>query len=39
MAEIIFKIYQALKKSEKIPSEKEISPSSWVMTERLKMFE
>jgi len=38
IAEIIFQIYQALKKSEKIQTEKEI-PSNWVMAERLKMFE
>jgi len=38
LAEIIFKIYQSLKKIEETPSEKE-TPSSWLMSERLKMFE
>ncbi|MFQ6049744.1 MAG: biotin carboxylase N-terminal domain-containing protein, partial [Candidatus Paceibacterales bacterium] len=39
IAEIIFKIYQALKKSEKISFEKEAPPSNWVIAERLKMLE
>jgi len=38
IAEIVFQIYQAVKKSEKIPAEKE-TPSNWVMSERLKMLE
>ena len=38
IAEIIFQIYQTLKKSEKESFEKK-GPSNWVMSERLKMFE
>lgn len=38
IAEIIFKIYQNLKKTEKFSAGKE-KPSNWVMAERLKMFE
>jgi len=38
VAEIIFQIYQNLKKSEKPFAEKE-TPSNWVMSERLKMLE
>ena len=38
IAEIIFQIYQSLKRAEKMPAEQE-TPSNWLMTERLKMFE
>ena len=38
VAEIIFQIYQVVKKLEKIPPEKEAT-SNWLMSERLKMFE
>jgi acetyl-CoA carboxylase biotin carboxylase subunit len=38
IAEIIFRVYKALKQSKKISAEKE-APSNWVMNERLKMFE
>ncbi|MBU4299173.1 hypothetical protein KJ636_03965, partial [Patescibacteria group bacterium] len=38
IAEIIFHIYQSLKKPEEISSEREFS-SNWVMSERLKMYE
>lgn len=37
IAEIIFKIYQTLKKKEEIKGKKSVS--NWVMAERLKMFE
>jgi len=38
IAQIIYQIYKNLKKTEKIPEEKE-TPSSWAMAERLKMYE
>jgi len=38
IAEIIFQVYRTIKKSEKISAEKE-TPSNWLMSERLKMFD
>jgi len=38
IAQIIYQIYKNLKKTEKIPEEKE-TPSNWAMAERLKMYE
>lgn len=38
IADIVFRIYQSLKQTKKISAEKD-SPSNWVMSERLKMFE
>ncbi len=37
IAEIIYQIYQSIKKTEKIPQEK-TTASNWVMSERLKML-
>jgi hypothetical protein len=39
IAEIVFQIYQELKKEQKNISQQKSSVSSWTMAERLKMFE
>ena len=39
VANIVFQVYQALKKSEKIFPDKNGDVSNWLMSERLKMFE